>query len=147
MTETQTPRNHIAEAREILDKLRPDSGIGPGTPMFGHLAQRAIGIALLAISGTLDEILSRIEPATVPGLPEGYEITTQQTGNGIRNWRYVLTGPEFSFASRYRWGDPETALVAGIRHAREREQEQRPHLASVNDDRIDVYGIANPEVD
>jgi hypothetical protein len=153
---TDTPRSQVAEAREILGKLRPDSGIGPSTPMYGNLTQRAIGLTLLAISGTLDEILGRMEPATIPGLPRGYTIDTQQTGNGNRNWRYTLTGPGFAFTSRYRWGDPETALTAGIRHARDHEQQKQAGLTLVSengdgppvcDNRVDVYGIANPEAD
>jgi len=174
---TGTPRDNLAEARDILGRLRPDSGIGPGTPMYGNLTQKAIGHALVAIGDTLAAILSQIEPAAIPGLPKGYYIQTQQTGNGIQNWRYVLTGPELAYSSRYRWGDSETALVAGIRHAREHEQQRggltlvpegRPvcdnrldplleaaregqalndPVHAVQDDRIDVYGIANPDVD
>ena len=160
------PRYHIAEAREILGRLRPDGGIGPGTPMYGNLTQKAIGHALVAIADTLAAILDRIEPAAIPGLPAGYDIQTQQTGNGIQNWRYVLAGPGFAFASRYRWGDSETALTAGIRHAREHEQQHQAGMTPLLDaaretqalnepvhavqddwDRTDVYGIANPEVD
>jgi hypothetical protein len=149
---TGTPRDNITEAREILGRLRPDGGIGPGTPMYGNLTQKAIGHALVAIADTLAAILDRIEPAAIPGLPRGYTIDTQQTGNGIQNWRYVLTGPGLAFASRYRWGDSETALTAGIRHAREHEQQHAglalvPEGRPVCDNRIDVYGIANPEVD
>jgi hypothetical protein len=160
---TGSPRDNLAEAREILGRLRPDSGIGAGTQMYGNLTQKAIGHALVAIGDTLAAILNRIEPAEIPGLPAGYEITTRQTGNGNRKWRYELAGPRMAYSSRYRYDTSETALTAGIRHARDdaavpdglpplleaaREgQALNEPVHVVQDDRIDVYGIGNPEVD
>jgi hypothetical protein len=146
---TETTAGNVAEAQAILDRLR-DRSIGPGTQLYQNLAQRAIAHAVLAAAGVLGEILALLDGPSIPGLPKGYEITTRQTGNGNRKWRYELTGPGMAYSSRYRYDTSETALSAGIRHARD-DAAVPDGLVSVNghdnDGRIDVYGIANPEAD
>lgn len=150
MDETMTIAEHIAAGQRVLHRLT-NANVSPSTQMYAALAQESIAHTLTAIAMILD---GQERPA-VPGLPKGYEIVTQQAPDGQRKWRYVLTGPQFSYASRYRWEVSETALGAGIGHAREQEQ-QRAGLTlvngqnepeHVNDGRIDVWGIANPEVD
>jgi hypothetical protein len=125
--------------------------------MYASLAQEAIAHTLTAIAMILD---GQERPA-VPGLPRGYDIATQQAPDGQHKWRYVLTGPRLSCASRYRYDTSETALGAGIRHARDdasvpsgppplleaAREAQALNESLVNGDRTDVYGIANPEVD
>lgn len=122
-----TPAQNMAEAQDILRRLSQNA-IGPGTPMYANLAQRAIGHGLLAATGVLTEILALMDakqaPA-VPGLPRGYDIATQQAPDGQRKWRYVVTGPQFSHASRHRYDTSEAALGAGITHAREQEQHRQ----------------------
>lgn len=116
-----TPAENIAEAQRLLNTLR-QGGIGPSTVMYQNLTQRAIGHGLVAVADVLGEILGMMTAPAVPGLPRGYDVQTERTGNGHQNWRYVLTGPAFAFTSRYKWSAPETALLAGIRHAREQEE-------------------------
>lgn len=126
MAETMTIAEYIAAGQRVMRRLS-NANVSPATPMYAALVQESTANTLIAIAMILD---GQERPA-VPGLPRGYEIITQQTGNGIQNWRYVLTGPQFAYSSRYRWGDSETALTAGIRHARENEQ-QRSGLTLVN---------------
>lgn len=157
MTETTTIAGHLAAGQECLKRLR-NANVSPSTQMYASLIQESIANTLIAIALILDGS----ERPAVPGLPKGYEIVTQQAPDGRRTWRYVLTGPQFSYASRYMWGSSETALTNGIQYAREqkrqragltplleaaREAEALNEPVHINGDRIDVYGIANPEVD
>lgn len=157
MADDMTIAESIAAGERGLHRLG-NAGIGPDTQMYASLVQESIAHTLIAIA----KILDGQERPAVPGLPKGYEIVTQQAPEGRRKWRYVLAGPQFSYASRYRYDVSETALGAGIQYAREQEQ-QRSGLAPlleaaregqalnepvrVNGERTDVYGIANPEVD
>ena len=167
---TREALQHVTSARESLARLHRTS-ISPGSQAYSALAQEAIAHTGLAIWAVLDEILALLDSSqqpSVPGLPKGYEITTRQTGNGNRKWRYELAGPQFAYASRHRYDTSEAALGAGIGHAKAQEYHRTgldPLLAAAreaqalnkpvhvngreagDDGRTDVYGIANPEVD
>lgn len=119
MTE-MTTAEHIAIGQDNLSRLRR-ANISPSTQMYATMVQEAIAHALIAIARTLD---GQERPA-VPGLPKGYDIQTQQSPEGQRKWRYVVTGPQFSHASRYRWDTSEGALAAGIIHARDQERHRQ----------------------
>ena len=95
---------------------------------YGNTAQAGILHALVA----LGLLLNGQEKAAqaIPGLPEGYKVTTEQAGAGDRKWRSTVTSPDgVAWVSRYKWGDSETALISGIRQARthaETGEEPRP---------------------
>lgn len=123
---------HITAARESLSRLHR-TNISPGSQAYVALAQEATAHAQIAIWDVLDEILALLDRPAIPGLPKGYELTTEQTGNGDRRWRYTLAGPQFSYASRYRYEFSETALTAGLRHAREQEDRRAGQVHRVPD--------------
>jgi hypothetical protein len=144
----ETIAEHIAAGQACLRRLA-NAGINPSTQMYDSLTKESIAHTLTAIALILDGQ----ERPVVPGLPKGYDIATQQAPEGQRKWRYVVTGPQFSYSSRYRWDTSEGALGAGLQHAQEQER-HRSGLAAGNGsgpsgrpERIDVYGIANPEAD
>jgi hypothetical protein len=139
-----TIADHIAAGQHELRRLS-NAGINPGSQMYASLTQKSIAHTLTAIAMILD---GQERPA-IPGLPKGYDIQTQQAPEGQRKWRYAVAGPQFAYASRYRWDTSEGALAAGIVHCQEQER-HRSGLVTANgqdSDRIDVWGIANPEVD
>jgi len=142
MTETVTIAQHITQAQADLRTLRSRA---PGEAAYHGLAQSAIAHVLTALAILLD---GQERPA-IPGLPRGYELDTQQAPDGRQTWRYILTGPDKrEHASRYMWGSSETALANGIRAARHNQDCARPaETGTTSDNQVDVYGIANPEVD
>lgn len=95
----------------------------PGTPAALQLATSALAHATNAMLALLDALLGSLEPPRIPGLPDGYELAVSQAGEGERRWRYELTVPSGGVIvpARYAWDYPETAMVAGIRAARELE--------------------------
>ena len=121
-----TIAGHIAAGQDCLRRLTR-AGISPSTQMYASLTQESIAHTLTAIAMILDGQ----ERPSVPGLPKGYDIQTQQAPEGQRKWRYVVTGPQFAYSSRYRWDTSEGALGAGLQHAREQEQ-HRSGLVTAN---------------
>lgn len=126
---------HALKARETLARL---GRINPDTALYQNLALSGVISAALSVTDVLEAILARIEagaPPAIPGLPKGWEIDVQQTGNGNRHHRYVLTGPQFAYSSRYLWKRPEDALTAGIRHAQEQAayRWEEPGLAAMSE--------------
>lgn len=106
-----TPAQHRAQAEANLDALR---GLTAGAPAWHGHAQAAIAHVLAAVAAYLEP-----PPAPdIPGLPEGWRVTTAQSEKGAQLWRYELTGPglETEF-SQYCYGSSGSALVAGLKYA------------------------------
>lgn len=120
MTTPLTPAEHRAQAEASLALL---FRYAPSTDMYRNLALSAIAHVLAAVA----EYLEPPQAQSVPGLPAGWRLETQQSGTGDRKWAYVLSAPGGNpHFSRYTWSASETALAAGLRAAREitiREQD------------------------
>ena len=107
---------HVAAARQDLIRM---GAYPPGNPASLRLSVSAFTHATTALVALLDALLGSLEPPRIPGLPEGCELTVSQAGDHTRKWRYELTVPGGDRSvSRYTWDYPETAMVAGIRAAR-----------------------------
>ena len=106
-----TPAEHRAKAEDDLAALW---SLDPASPGYhGHV--------LSAIAHVLAAVAEYLEPPPeqdIPGLPEGWRVTTAQSEKGNRLWGYVLTGPGTGTEhSPYRWGSSASALMAGLRYA------------------------------
>lgn len=136
---TENIAGYIATAQDRLRRLR-NADINPSTQMYAALAQEAIANTLTAIAMILD---GQESPA-VPGLPKGYDIQTQQAPEGQHKWRYVVTGPLFAHASRYRWDTSEGALSAGITHARDQESHRAGYNTALADAAREAQALNEP---
>lgn len=120
-----TIAEHIAEAESDLDALRQ---YAPDEAAYRGLALTAIAHALAAIGLTLDGQEKAAQ--AIPGLPEGYQLTTEQSAGNDRKWRYVLISRDgIAWVSRYKWDSSDTAFVGGLRAARQHDEtgtEPRP---------------------
>jgi hypothetical protein len=114
-TETRvlTPAEHRALAEADIRQMRALDD--PGAKAY-H------GLALSALAHVLSAVAAYLEPPPrphIPGLPEGWNLDVSQGATG--KWRYELhdpSGQEWRPPKSY-WSEPETALAAGVGHARQ----------------------------
>ena len=112
-----------AERRELAEQnLEILATLTPGTTAYSGRAQAAIANAILELSSYAQALVGILEPQPapeIPGLPEGWQLTTEQSNVGKRLWGYTLTIPgRVPVSNRHRWFTSDAALVAGLEHAR-----------------------------
>jgi hypothetical protein len=109
---TLTPAEHRLLAEADISRMR---GLSPGNSQYRDLA-------LSGLLHVLSAVASYLEPPprpVIPGLPEGWDLDVAQGATG--KWRYELrdpSGQEWRPPKSY-WSEPETALAAGVGHARQ----------------------------
>ena len=115
-TRPLTAAEHRAMAEADIARMRHNGDPGDS---------RYHGLALSALAHVLSAMVSYLEPPPapgIPGLPDGWEIQVRRSVTGRRLWGFLVTDPagrEWP-PPRSQWGEPENALAAGIRYARER---------------------------
>ena len=110
-----TPGEHRALAEADIAAMRRNAG--PGTPQYHGLALSALAHILSAVAAYLEPP----PPPDVPGMPSGWQISIRRSPVNSRFWGYTTTDPDGREwpASKFQWAEPENALAAGIKHARQ----------------------------
>jgi len=109
---TLTPAEHRALAEADISRMR---GLSPGSSQYRDLA-------LSGLLHVLSAVASYLEPPprpVIPGLPGGWDLDVTRGATG--KWRYELRDPSGQVwrPAKSYWSEPETALAAGVGHARQ----------------------------